>query len=284
MNGREKLWRKRGETKFMNSPIKWVGGKRNIKKTLVKMLHEHMQYVEVFGGAGWVLLEKEKSKLEIFNDINGDLINFYKVVKDKEKCEILINELKLTLKSRQLFEEWDSLTKVELEKLNEIERAARFYFMLKMAFGGRVNRKKNTFCISNDGRKQLNYDNIPKEFLLLHERLQNVFIERKDFEYILKKYDRKDGDVVFYLDPPYLETTEDDYGISFSLDTYKRLKQSLDNVKGKWILTCNDRKELRELFEDYRISDHEVHWSICAKGENMKKYGELIISNYEVMA
>ena len=267
----------------MNSPIKWVGGKRNIRKTLVEMMPYQMQYVEVFGGAGWVMLHKEKSKLEVFNDMNGDLINFYKVVKDNEKCEKLITELSLTLKSRELFEEWDSLNFIEVENLDEIERAARFYFMLKMAFGGRINRNKNTFCISNDGRKQLNYENLPEEFWMLHERLQDVFIERNDFEYILKKYDRKDGDVIFYLDPPYLETTEDDYGMTFNIESFNRLKKSLDSVNGKWLLTCNDKPELRELFSDNYILDHEVHWSISAKGENMKKYGELIISNYEII-
>lgn len=272
----------KGGVKYLNSPIKWVGGKRNIRKTLVKMMPKHFQYVEVFSGAAWVLLEKPKSKLEVLNDINGDLINFYKVIKDKNKCQQLINELYLTLKSRQLFEEWDSLKSVEVNNLSEIERAVRFYFMLKMAFGGRINRKKNTYCISNDGRKQINYDKIPDEFWELHERLKDVFIEKEEFEYILKKYDRKDGDVVFYLDPPYLETTEDDYGMTFDINSYKRLKKCLDNVVGKWILTCNNKEELRKLFKDYYIQDHEVHWSICAKGEDMKKNGELIITNYNI--
>jgi len=266
----------------LDSPIKWVGGKRNIKKLLVSIMPKHMQYVEVFGGAGWVLLEKPKSKLEIFNDINGDLINFYKVIKDKNQCEILIEEIKLTLKSRQLFEEWDSLKQIEVDNLSEIERATRFYFMLRMAFGGRINRKKNTFCISNDGRKQLNYDALSNEFWSLHDRLQDVFIEKQDFEYILKKYDRKDGDVIFYLDPPYLETTEDDYGMTFNINSYIKLKNCLDKIKGKWILTCNDKQELKELFKDYYIQNHEVHWSICAKSEDMKKNEELIITNYNI--
>lgn len=267
---------------YLNSPIKWVGGKRNLRKLLASIMPEHFQYVEVFGGAGWVLLEKEPAKLEIFNDINGDLINFYKVVQDKDKCQLLIDSLNLTLKSRQLFEEWDNLKPHELEQLNNIERATRFYFMLKMAFGGRINRKKNTFCISNDGRKQINYDKIPKEFWELHNRIQNVFIERESFEYILKKYDRKDGDVVFYLDPPYLETTENDYGMTFDINSYKKLKESLDKVNGKWILTCNDKPQLRELFNEYYIQDNEVHWSICAKSEDMKKNSELIITNYKL--
>lgn len=266
----------------MNSPIKWVGGKRNIKKTLVKMMPPHFQYVEVFGGAGWVLLEKEPSKVEVFNDINGDLINFYRVIKDKEKCYQLIEDLNFTLKSRQIFEEWDSLKPEEVENLNEIERAARFYFLLKMSFGGRINRKKNTFAISTDGRKQINYDRFPDEFLTLHERLQNVFIENKDFEYILKKYDRKDGDTLFYLDPPYLNTSEDDYGMTFNLESYQRLVDCLKNINGKWILTCNDTEELRDIFKDYYIHTHEVFWSISAKSENMKKYGELIVTNYKI--
>lgn len=263
----------------MNSPIKWVGGKRNIKKLLVSLLPEHYQYVEVFGGAGWVLLDKEQSKIEILNDINSDLINFYKVVKDKVKCNELILDLQTTLKSRELFDEYDKIYQTKQYE-NDIQQAKIFYYLLKLSFGGRINRDKNSFCVRNDGIKMINYDKFMEEFLQLHKRLQNVFIENADWEYILDKYNRKDGKGVFFLDPPYLDTSEDDYKTTWTIDTYIKLNDKLHKLNDKFILTCNDKPELRELFKDFNIQDNEVHYSVSRSSDACKKYGELIITNY----
>lgn len=265
----------------MNSPIKWVGGKKGVKDLLISLFPPHEQYVEVFGGAGWVLLSKEQAKTEILNDINSELINFYKVIHNEDKCNELIEKSSLTPKSREIYEEWDSLTKEELSKLSDVDRALRLYFMLKLTFAGRINRKKNTFLVSTDGRKQINYGRFPTEFIDLHNRIKDVFIENKDFEYILKKYDNKGKRTLFYLDPPYLETTEDDYGTSFNLSSYKRLKDCLDSVEGNWILTCNDKRQLRDLFSEYNILNNDVYYGISASEKGRRKYNELIITNFE---
>lgn len=258
----------------MESPIKWVGGKRNIRKLLVSMMPEHMQYVEVFGGAGWVLFEKPKSKLEIFNDLNGDLINFYKVVQNSEKCQQMIDKFSILPKSRELFDSY----KIEIDnETNDINKAVMFYYLLKLTFGGDLINPRYT--IANDGRKGINYDKIPDEFWKLHKRLQDVYIENKDYKYIINKYDRKDGNVVFYLDPPYLDT----FGYKtdkFTYENYKEMKELLDKVNGKWILTCNDKPELRKLFSDNYIFDNKVHYSISGSSEACKDYNELIITNY----
>lgn len=265
----------------MNSPIKWVGGKRNIKKLLASIMPEHFQYCEVFGGAGWVLLEKEPSKLEIFNDINSDLINFYKVVKDPDKCYDLITDLQTTLKSRELFEEWDWVYQSKQYE-SDIQQAKIFYYLLKLSFGGRINRSKNSFCVRNDGIKMINYDKFIEEFWQLHERLKNVFIENANWEYMIDKYSRKDGQGLFFLDPPYLDTSEDDYGNTWTINTYRKLNDKLHNIKDKFILTCNDKPELRELFKDFYILDNEVHYSISGSSDACKKYGELIVTNYKI--
>lgn len=265
----------------MNSPIKWVGGKRNLKKELVSIMPEHMQYVEVFSGAAWVLLEKEPAKLEILNDINGDLINFYKVIQDEVKCKELIDKLYFIPKSREIFDEYDIKIKKK-EYKNDVEHAVMFYYLLKLVFGGRFDREKKSFCVPNDGRKNINYDKFPNEFLELHERLKNVYIEKEDFKYILDKYDRKDGKGLFYLDPPYLDTTEVNYGTKFGIDEYTTLRDKLSTLNDKFILTCNDKPELRELFKDFYIMDKDVHYSVSGTSSANKKYGELIITNYSI--
>jgi len=241
---------------------------------------EHTQYVEVFAGAIWVLLEKEPVKIEIINDINGDLINFYRVIQDKDKCNQLINKLYYLPKSREIFELFDKNIENSREELNDIDRATMFYYLLKLVFGGRFDRIKKSFCVPNDGRKNINYDKFPEEFLELHERFKNIYIENKDYKYILDKYDRTDG--LFFLDPPYLDTTENNYRVKFDINEYQELKNKLDNLKGKFILTCNDNSELRNLFKDYYIKDNEVFYSVSGKTNGCKKYGELIITNYQI--
>ncbi|WP_039230661.1 DNA adenine methylase [Clostridium haemolyticum] len=263
----------------MNSPIKWVGGKRNMRKELVAIMPEHFQYVEVFAGALWVMLEKEPCKLEIINDINDDLINFYKVIQDETRYKELINRLYFMPKSRELFDECDTKIKNK-EYKDEIDHALMFYYLLKLVFGGRFDRVKKSFCVPNDGRKNINYEKFPEEFLELHERFKDVYIEKQDYKYILDKYDREDG--LFFLDPPYLDTTEHNYGVSFGLEEYKILKDKLSKLKGKWILTCNDKPELRKLFKEFNIKDNEVHYSVSGKSNACKKYKELIITNYKI--
>jgi len=248
---------------------------------LVSLLPENYQYVEVFGGAGWVLLDKEPSKIEVFNDINKDLINFYKVVKDKVKCNELIKDLQTTLKARELFNEYDLIYQTKQYK-SDIQQAKIFYYLLKLSFGGRINRNKNSFSVRNDGIKMINYDNFMAEFLELNDRLKNVFVENADWEYILKKYDRKDGTGVFFLDPPYLDTSEDDYKTTWTIDTYIKLNEKLKTLNDKFILTCNDKPELRELFKDFNIQDNKVHYSVCGSSDACKKYEELIITNYKL--
>lgn len=240
---------------------------------------KHTQYCEVFGGAGWVLLEKEPSKIEIFNDINDDLINFYKVIQDDDKYKELINKLYFIPKSREIFDMYDIKIKNK-EYKNDIEQAMMFYYLLKLVFGGRFDRIKKSFCIPNDGRKNINYNKFPLDFLELHERIKNVYIEKSDYKYILKKYDRSNG--LFYLDPPYLNTTEHNYGVNFNIEEYKILEQLLNKLKSKWILTCNNTPELVKLFKNYNIQNNEVHCSVSGTSTACKKYKELIITNYQI--
>lgn len=225
------------------------------------------------------LTRKKPSKIEIFNDINDDLINFYKVIQDDDKYKQLIDELYFIPKSREIFNTYDIKIKNK-EYKNDIEHAAMFYYLLKLVFGGRFDRVKKSFCIPNDGRKNINYDKFPIEFLQLHKRIKNVYIEKSDYKYILKKYDRGDG--LFYLDPPYLNTIEHNYGVNFYIEEYKTLERLLSKLKSKWILTCNNTSELVELFKNYNIQNNEVHYSVSGTSTACKKYKELIITNYQI--
>lgn len=139
--------------------IPWIGGKRRLAKQILPLIPEHTCYVEPFCGAGAIFFLKEPSKVEVLNDINGDLVNLYRVV----RCHLeeFVRQFKWAMVSRQVFE-WLRITRPET--LTDIQRAARFYYLQKQAFGGKVdgrttdmvNRIADLFMLTMGGRQRRN--------------------------------------------------------------------------------------------------------------------------------
>ena len=164
----------------MNSFIAWIGGKKLLRKEIVKRFPEEgfTRYVEVFGGAGWVLFEKEQGKeLEVFNDRDSNLINLYRCI--KYHCGELQRELEWLTISREQF--FDSKSQLDSQGLTDIQRAARFFHIIKVSFGS----DRRTF-----GTNKKNLANAIEYLPLIQKRLQSVVIENKDFENLIRVYDR----------------------------------------------------------------------------------------------
>lgn len=256
----------------MKSPIKWVGSKRQLAKDIVKIMPRHTCYVEPFVVGGSVLFEKERSKVEVINDIDGNLINFYKVMQNKK--DAITNKIDNSLISRELFLEYRNSNWNELD---EVERAFRFYYITKCSFGGlfRFNKKgecNSPFASSPSpkAKSSLHSTNTLKSIEEGFERLKGVLIENMDYKELIKKFDKED--TFFFLDPPY--DTEYSYGLKFNHD---ELLEVCRNIKGKFILTLN--AELYDKFKEFNIVETEVNYSItCKDGDN--KNVELIITNY----
>lgn len=247
----------------MNSFISWIGGKKLLRKEIIKRFPDGMRrYVEVFGGAGWVLFGKEQStsQIEIFNDIDGELINLYRVI--KYHCEAVQEELQLILNSREVF-----MVAKEQQKcsgLTDIQRAARFYYLIRFSFGS----NKHSYGLSKKAIQK------PIEYLSeISDRLERVVIENKDFENLITVYDRKD--TLFYLDPPYVGT-EKYYSSAFTKADHEKLKEILDSIKGRFVLSYNDCPYVRELYSGYNIE-------AISRNHNLKydesKFAEVIITN-----
>ena len=204
----------------MNSFIGWVGGKRLLRNKIVDCFpdeNSYTRYVEVFGGAGWVLFAKDKhASHEVFNDINSNLINLYRCV--KYHYGELQRQLDNLIISREIFEDF----KIQMEycSLTDIQKAARYLYLLKTSFGS----KGKTFSVLRD----MSLDNTTEYLEKIHERLKKVTIENRDFEKIIKQYDREE--TLFYLDPPYLGS-ERQYDIAFSLEDHNRLFKTLKNMR-----------------------------------------------------
>ena len=201
----------------MNSFIAWIGGKRLLRKAIIERFPEEGfdRYIEVFGGAGWVLFGKEVGKeLEVFNDADSNLINLYRCI--KYHCEELQKELNWLAISREQF--FDNKSQLNARGLTDIQRAARYFHIIKVSFG--ADRK--TF-----GTNKKNLTNSIEYLAEVQERLKNVVIENRDFESLIRVYDRPGA--LFYLDPPY-HGTEKYYEGGFSHDDHIRLKTVLDGI------------------------------------------------------
>ncbi|AFM42981.1 DNA adenine methylase Dam [Desulfosporosinus acidiphilus SJ4] len=254
----------------MNSPIKWMGGKFRLRNRILEMLpQDHLCFVEVFGGAGWVLFAKSLSKIEVLNDVNGELINFFKVVRDK--TQDFIRAFEYLLVSRQIFEEYK---RANPQELDDIERAVRFYYLVHFSFGARMQ----SFIISPTGVR-LVLKTLEQEIKQTRERLLNTIIENRDFEKLILSYDRPS--TLFYCDPPYYGLT----GYSsqgsrvFTVEDHIRLRDVLSRLQGRYLLSINDHPDIRELYNGFNIEEVSLRYSVSRKDKSTLKK-ELLISNY----
>ena len=257
-----------------SSIIAWVGGKRLLKKRIISMIPKHDKYVEVFGGAGWVLFGKSQEGkdwkstkpseyLEIYNDINGNLVNFRKYIKHHPNA--FVSELESLIASKEIFEAYKNRT-----PFTELERAVNFYYKLALSFGS----MSRDFAIRGR-RNLLPLTNINK-VIKASERLFKVAIENRSYEKIIKLHDGER--TFFYLDPPYYEYEkyyERDGLINFS--EHNMLSQQLKTIKGKFLLSYNDHPKIRELYKDFSIIEVKTTYQLSGKKKNKT---ELIIKNY----
>ncbi len=251
----------------MNSFIAWIGGKKLLRKKIIEQFPDPNnieRYIEVFGGAGWVLFGKEPGKhLEVFNDIDNNLINLYRCI--KYHCGELQKELDWLVVSRQQF--FDYKEQYEMRGLTDIQRAARYLYVIKASFG--ADRK--TF-----GTNKKNLINTIDYLPEVTARLKDVVIENLDYQRLIKVYDRPKA--LFYLDPPYLGT-EKYYDSGFCLDDHRQLCTILKGIKGKFILSYNDDSYIKEIYKDFYIEEVARNNNLaCKNGSN--SYKEIIIKNF----
>jgi DNA adenine methylase len=257
----------------MNSFLAYMGGKSLLANKIIPKIPEHKCYVEVFAGAAWMLFKKDEggSEVEIINDINLDLVTLYRVI--KHHLEEFIRYFKWMLISRDEFARFRAENP---DTLTDIQKAVRFYYMLKLGYAARINNP--SFSIATTSRPRLNLLRIEEELSTVHLRLARVYIENKDYTEILSRFDKPD--TFFYIDPPY-HGCEDYYGKGiFSRDDFLKLRDILADIKGRFILSINDVGEIRKLFKQFHIESVATTYS--AGGANKKKkVTELLVSNFK---
>lgn len=251
----------------MESFIGWIGGKRLLRKEIVKRFPEKMgRYIEVCGGAAWVLFSQEKiADMEVYNDANGDLVNLFKCIK-YHRPE-LQRELSFMLNCREMFEDFKA--QYNTRGMTDIQRAARFFMLIKTSYGCDI---RTYGCVKKNVAVMVEY------LEAIEKRLATVVIENKDFESLMKVYDKPDA--LSYFDPPYYGT-EKYYSVEFTQEDHIRLFKVLGSLKGRFILSYNDCEFIRELYKGFRVQEvSRGHNLVGRYAEKDHKYNELIIMNY----
>lgn len=251
----------------MNSLLNYIGGKSQLSKIIIPQIPEHKTYCEVFAGAAWVFFRKEPSKCEVINDLDGELISFYRVLQNH--LEEFIKQFRWMLSSREFWNDYKR--QLEADGLTDIQRAVRYYYVQRHSFGGKVRGR--TFGTAVESRPRINLLRIEEELSEAHLRLTNVVVENLNWKIIIEKYDRPT--TFFFLDPPYFKAPFYKHNLSFQ--DYKDIAEVLSKIEGKFILTINDLPEMREVFSQFSMEPVTLRYT-CGKENNVKGQ-ELIISN-----
>ena len=252
-----------------------------------------------------MLLGKEPSKFEVYNDIEGELVNFFRIVKNRP-AELLLELDLLPLNSREEFTSWlhfhdggneptihlaDQLEIIdrttptslmgEAEKLKTSLRKRSDYRDVRQA-AAYLMRVRNSY--SSSGRsfacQPFSVRTLFTQIWEMSQRLENVIIEQQSFEVLIPHYDREDS--FFYGDPPYYDS-EYVYDAEFGWDHHVLLRDTLAKCKGKWLVSQVDCKEIRYLFRDYQILDFKRIHPMAQKYAPGKQFGELLIGNYDLL-
>ena len=252
-----------------NPIIPWIGGKRRLASRILPLFPEHGCYVEPFCGAAALFFLKAPAKVEVLNDINGELVNLYRVV--QHHLEEFVRQFKWALTSRQIFK-W--LQATPPEPLTDIQRAARFFYLQKQAFGGKVEGQ--TFGVATTAPPRLSLLRLEEDLSAAHLRLAATYIERLDWAACVRRYDRPA--TLFYCDPPYWGTVG--YGVDFGLDEYARLAELARSIKGKMIISVGDIPEMRQAFAGLAMERVELQYTVGGQGRSRQRSGELIIRSF----
>lgn len=252
--------------------IPWLGGKRRLADKLIPLFPPHECYVEVFcGGAALYFLRPVPAPTEVLNDINGDLVNLYRVV--QHHLEEFVRQFRWAISSRQIFK-WQQETKPET--LTDIQRAARFYYLQQHAFGGKIEGQ--TFGTATTG-PAINLLRIEESLSAAHLRLAGgTYVENLPWQEVMRRYDR--SHTFFYCDPPYWQT--EGYGVSFGFEQYEQMAEFMRGCKAKVMVSINDHPDIRQAYEGLHFLGLDIKYSVANLHGRPETSRELVIANWDI--
>lgn len=251
------------------TPAGYIGGKRNLAKRITALIETipHETYAEAFVGMGGIFLKRRQApKAEVINDFSGDVANLFRIL--QRHYPQFMETLKFQLSGRREFER---LKASDPATLTDLERAGRFLYLQRLAFGGKVAGRN--FGVDVSSSAGFNIITLAPQLDAIHQRLAGVTIENLRWQDFLTRYDRPG--TLFYLDPPYWGS-EDDYGKAmFSRKEFEEMAARLRVIQGRFILSINDVPEIREVFAGFDVSEAETTYSVQGGGAKAR---ELVIT------
>ena len=217
----------KGKNEIVRAPFKYPGGKAKSVGKIIPLLDDRDGYCEPFGGSGAVLLARKPANLEIFNDRFAGVTCFYQCLRDERLMNQLCDKIELTIHSREEF----TICRDTWENCNDpVERAFRWYYALYYSFGGLGRHWGRGRRANSVGRVAGVIKSRLKMFPMIHERLKHVQIENRGAIECIKEYDSPD--MVFYLDPPYVDAYRGTYKHEMTIDEHKELIDVIFNCEG----------------------------------------------------
>lgn len=257
----------------------YPGSKTTYASWIIDYIPNHTQYIEAFGGAASVLVAKEESDLEVYNDINSDCVQFFQAV--KEKPDELARWVRNTPSSRELFEEYVNSYPEWPGSL--VEYAGRYLFVQQHSWGSKgVATDSPTYgTITPNSYRGSDLDAYENKWVMkekhifeLRDRLRGVNIEQLDYEQLTEKYDHEDA--FFYFDPPYVDVGDDYYQTADGGFDHSRFVDVVTDLDAKWLISY-DENIPDELGDYHTISRKKTSSLSAAKPEKT----ETLTMNYD---
>ncbi|MGL4292726.1 MAG: DNA adenine methylase [Bacteroidales bacterium] len=259
--------------KFSRTPITYYGGKQKLVPTITEMIPEHKLYCEPFSGGAAVFFAKDPSAIEVLNDTNKELINFYKVLKSEPNA--LIEKVNATLYSRSTFNDaWTIYNNSHL--FDPIDRACALWTLSMQGFSGQLSASWGYDRKNGSSVKRM--FNRKDELIYAGERLKNVQIECTDATRIIESRDSDSS--FFYVDPPYFNSDCGHYD-GYTEDDFRILLETLSKIKGKFILSSYPSDILQEYIRKYGWPTIKKEMRLDA-GKGSRKKIEVITANFQI--
>lgn len=253
----------------------YIGGKRNLAKTIVGRINAipHSIYAEPFVGMGGVFLRRDhRPRSEVINDWSLDVATFFRVL--QRHYIAFLDMLRFQLTTRAGFER---LMRTDPTTLTDLERAARFLYLQRLGFGGKVAGRN--FGVAVEAPARFDVTKLVPLLEAVHERLAHVVIERLPWAEFIRRYDRTG--TLFYLDPPYYGCEKDYVGDErdplFDRTQFVEMAEVLGSLKGQFLLSLNDHPDVRDIFSAFEIETVNTSYSLGGN-HHAKAVQEVIIA------
>lgn len=253
----------------------WIGGKRNLAKRICAIIDAdtaHKTYAEPFVGMGGIFLRRtSRPRAEFINDRSREVYNLFRIL--QEHYVAFLDLLRFQITTQANFER---LVLVNPDTLTDLQRAARFLYLQKISFGGKITGR--TFGLSRERAGRFNLTTLEPDLEALHSRLSGVCVTCLDFGDFIRRVDHHD--TLFYLDPPYWGC-EGYYGRDlFNRARFEEMAAQLGGLKGRFIMSLNDTPGVRDVFSGFTIEEISTVYTAASTGP--KAASEVLIMNFGV--